>query len=147
MNILEVFRDADDYEREYCGLTELVCGYYVVGHEDEQAFVDAVLGQHPDVLVDVHHWGWLGRFLKHGEINDSQSLYQPHRPSARDVVHTYWRGVNSFGRARPGTRGAYPVTYLPVEGMGSVWDLSDVWDGAWVPFLPEHNDVDGGQGE
>lgn len=141
MLIETVVREGDCYERDYLGMSEIDLGYFTQGHVDRGKFLSAVLEKHPEVVIDTKHHGWWGRWRAYklemkdpiygwplGHPND----WEPHIPTASEVVYTYWRKRNgTFMRAKPSSRGAFAVTYLPVEMDGSLsvgYELSDIWD-------------------
>lgn len=151
MEIETVVRDGDPYEVDCLGMDEIVLGYFCKGHVDKSEFLSAVLTEYPNVVIDTAHWGWWGRWKAYID-KMTHPLYgwplghdlgwRPRKPSTNDVVHTYWRNRKEcYMRARPLRRGAYPVTYLPVEALGTLGDLSDVWNeqrGGWVNhFYPQ----------
>ena len=130
MEVFDVVRDSDDVERTYWhAAAQVRMGVAARGHVDKADFLAIILQQSPALRVDSEHFGWWPKYAE-GPAN---LTFVPHRPTVADVVWTWWTGRSVFRRGRPGRRGAYPVTYLAIEGDGGITALHDVWNGrAWV---------------
>lgn len=119
----------DPYSNNHGFVGDEVQGVYALGHIDKDLLAAEVLKACPNTVVDLCHYGWRARYLTVGYTNDEAHTIRL-KPTGELVCHTWWIGRNRLRLSRAGKRGAYPVTYLPLQAEGWVeHPLYHIWDG------------------
>jgi hypothetical protein len=99
---------------------EALVGLYADGHQDKAEFLKAALAVWPDAAVR----GWT---RKSDPTAASKTVWYEEfsrPPEETEVVHTHWRMRSGFfARARAGTRGSFPVTYLRLKSEDGALDI------------------------